>query len=332
MKLHSFFNVLICGAATLAAALPSAAQSQDARLTREEYIERYKNIAVDHMERYGIPASIILAQGLLESGNGNSRLARAANNHFGIKCHTDWRGETLTHDDDAPGECFRKYDSAEESFRDHAEFLSNHRHKRYDSLFVYASDDYVHWARGLKAAGYATAPDYAERLIRLIEENKLYLFDRDCGDSLYTAARRVQPDTPQTTAGDEGGFNPNACRVTVKTHGGYNVYRCNGVCYITAAKDERYENTAALFRISARALRRYNDAEKDAQPVEGQIIYIERKRNAWEGPELLYTVQSEGETLRDIAQRHGIRARALARLNGTGTEAVFLHGRTVKLR
>ena len=132
------------------------------RQTKEEYIERYKHIAIDHMERYGIPASITMAQGILESDSGNSNLARRSNNHFGIKCKKDWKGQRVYHTDDAPDECFRKYDSVEESYEDHANFLD--KSPRYDSLFAYSNTDYRSWARGLKAAGYATAPDYAQRL------------------------------------------------------------------------------------------------------------------------------------------------------------------------
>ena len=148
--------------------LPLAAQ---VRTTREEYIDRYKSIAIAQMERYGIPARITLAQGILESDCGNSLLSMRSNNHFGIKCKRDWTGEKVYHDDDAKGECFRSYPSVEASYRDHAEFLDSQ--PRYDSLFAYAHDDYRSWARGLKAAGYATAPDYAQRLIRIIEENEL---------------------------------------------------------------------------------------------------------------------------------------------------------------
>ena len=131
--------------------------SAQTRQTKEEYIDKYKHIAIDHMERYGIPASITLAQGILESDSGNSNLARRANNHFGIKCKKDWKGERVYHTDDAPNECFRKYDTVEESYEDHAEFLD--QSPRYDSLFAYSTTDYKSWARGLRAAGYATAPD-----------------------------------------------------------------------------------------------------------------------------------------------------------------------------
>lgn len=144
------------------------------RQTREAYIEKYKAIAVQQMNQYGIPASIILAQGCLESGDGNSTLAINGNNHFGIKCH-NWNGDSILHDDDDIGECFRKYKSAEESFRDHSEFLR--KGVRYSSLFQLGHTDYKNWAFGLKAAGYATNPKYAQLLIDAIEKNKLYIFD-----------------------------------------------------------------------------------------------------------------------------------------------------------
>lgn len=170
--------------------LPAQAQ---VRQTREEYINKYKKIAVAHMERYGIPASITMAQGILESDCGNSWLSQASNNHFGIKCKRNWTGDVVYYDDDEKGECFRSYPSVEASYQDHAEFLDSQ--PRYDSLFSYAPNDYKSWARGLKAAGYATALDYAQRLIRIIEESKLYLLDRE--DGLTITERK--PDTSPTT-------------------------------------------------------------------------------------------------------------------------------------
>ncbi len=149
------------------------------------YIERFKAIAVDEMNRSGIPASITLAQGMLESANGNSSLAREANNHFGIKCHAGWQGKTVTKDDDEAGECFRFYNSAEESYRDHTEFL---KRQRYAFLFELDRNDYKGWARGLKQAGYATNPRYPELLIGLIERYGLERFDR--GETVIAKAQR----------------------------------------------------------------------------------------------------------------------------------------------
>jgi LysM repeat protein len=152
-----------------------------------DYIERFQGIAVREMNKYGIPASITLAQGLLESGNGNSSLAVQANNHFGIKCNSDWKGKTIYKDDDAVGECFRVYSSPEESYRDHSEFLLR---KRYAALFQLDRNDYTGWAHGLKKAGYATNPKYAELLISLIERYDLQQYDR--GETVLAKEKREE--------------------------------------------------------------------------------------------------------------------------------------------
>ncbi len=144
------------------------------KLTTEEYIDAYKWIARKEMKKNGIPASITLAQGILESASGNSVLARKANNHFGIKCTSDWNGKTYYADDDKPNECFRRYKHPETSFHDHSEFL---KRKRYSSLFELDRDDYEGWAKGLRKAGYATNPKYPQLLINLIEKHKLYKYD-----------------------------------------------------------------------------------------------------------------------------------------------------------
>ena len=312
------------------AALPLFANTQT-QMTREEYIEKYKNIAIAHMEHYGIPASITMAQGILESSNGNSPLSRSSNNHFGIKCKKYWTGEKVYHDDDEKGECFRKYPSVEASYRDHAEFLD--KSPRYDSLFVYSSTDYRSWARGLKAAGYATAPDYAERLVRIIEENKLFLLDQENGQKLYAESHGALPieESEMPAMGSEDGVNPDAFRVTINAHRGYNVYRTNNVCYILAKEGDRYEHIASLFAVSAKSLRRYNDVEPSAQPEKGDIIFIERKRKAWEGNVLLHTVRHD-ESLHQVAQAYGIRMRSLAKLNRLKPEAKLINGQTLKVR
>lgn len=167
-----------------------------------DYINKYKDIAVDQMQRYGVPASITLAQGILESGSGQGRLARTANNHFGIKCHKDWQGDSINHDDDAIGECFRKYSDPVQSFEDHSLFLKNRN--RYAFLFSLPPSDYKGWAWGLKKAGYATDSKYPEKLISLIERYQLYNYDVyspqkhqktyvvQKGDTLYSVARRFQ--------------------------------------------------------------------------------------------------------------------------------------------
>jgi len=144
-------------------------------MSRSEYIERYKREAISQMKKYNIPASITLAQAILESADGNSELAKNSNNHFGIKCHSSWEGEKVYHDDDEEGECFRAYDNIEQSFEDHSKFLLK---ERYADLFKLNIEDYKSWARGLKKAGYATNPDYAKHLIRIIEDNDLSQIDK----------------------------------------------------------------------------------------------------------------------------------------------------------
>ncbi len=169
-------TIIAAAAMALMTAMTGAATAQ--RMTRADYIERYAPVATAHAEKYGIPASVKMAQGILESGDGNGRLAREANSHFNIKVKAadNWRGAVIRHDDDAPNEAFRAYGTAEESWEDHSRYLDTQ--PRYDSLFRHGPTNYRAWARGLKNAGYATDPLYAEKLIRIIEENELWRLDR----------------------------------------------------------------------------------------------------------------------------------------------------------
>lgn len=344
---------------SLASSVPMATAQE--RQTKQEYIDRYKSLAIAHMEHYGIPASIIMAQGILESDSGNSPLARRSNNHFGIKCKSNWTGERVFHDDDEKGECFRKYSTVEESYIDHSEFLD--KQPRYDSLFVYSSTDYRSWARGLKAAGYATAPDYAERLIRIIEDNRLDLLDAEDGERRYddyvagaldivatepfdsrlpqitpltgSAASHTGRDTAGEddcmTAHDTGTVNPDTFRVTINSHCGYNVYMANTAHYVVAKNGDTYQSIGRLFDISAATLRRFNDVDKSAEPAEGDIIYIDRKLARWNGSTTLHIVRS-GETLASLSQWYGIRLRSLAKMNKVRPTAELVEGQTIRLR
>ena len=314
--------------------LPAQAQ---VRQTREEYINKYKKIAVAHMERYGIPASITMAQGILESDCGNSWLSQASNNHFGIKCKRNWTGDVVYYDDDEKGECFRSYPSVEASYQDHAEFLDSQ--PRYDSLFSYAPNDYKSWARGLKAAGYATAPDYAQRLIRIIEESKLYLLDREDGLNIYGAQTghltddwfSGQSNVDQAAAIASGAVDPDDYRVTVNAHKGYNVYRTNGVNYIVAKEGDTFENIGRKFRISPRNLRKFNDLKGKAQPVRGEQIYIDRKQKRWEG-NARHHIVTEGETVASVAQSYALREKSLRKLNRLKAGAALRSGQTLRIR
>ena len=318
-------------------AVDSAAQS---RQTREEYVDKYKHIAIEHMERYGIPASITLAQGILESDSGNSNLARRSNNHFGIKCKSNWTGARVYHDDDERNECFRKYDTVEESYEDHAEFLD--QSPRYDSLFAYSSSDYRSWARGLKAAGYATASDYAQRLVRIIEENKLYLFDKDNGVELYAQSMHAERggvdeafasqssvDMPETL---EARVDPDNYRVPERTYNGYSVYANNGVHYVVARDGDSFARIAQTFNLAERTLRKYNERDPNsvADPIEGELIYLEQKQSRWLGESRSHRVKG-GETLTSIAQEYGIREKQLARMNHLKGDATLVEGDMLRL-
>ncbi len=168
------------------------------------YVLQYKDIAKGNMKQYGIPASIILAQGILESGAGSGTLSKTANNHFGIKCHTGWTGESVRHDDDAEQECFRKYNDPAESYRDHAEFLTGR--SRYASLFKLEKGDYQGWAKGLKAAGYATDPKYPDKLISYIERYNLHQYDAEVLGVEFTPIQKSQPVAVNTRPGNTEGF------------------------------------------------------------------------------------------------------------------------------
>ena len=328
------------------------------KLTPEEYIYRWRATAVDNMEVYGIPASITMAQAILESGFGNGYLARVANNHFCIKCKSSWTGRTITHADDRPDDCFRVYDSVEESFADHANFLCSG--KRYEFLFAYDTDDYKSWAKGLKKAGYATAEDYAERLIGVVERYNLSLLDKKNGIALYDEylakelgvklddMAPVTTSTTTTTAStavaeqgaeaanlriaySDNGVDPNNYRVTINSHAGYNVYRTNGTFYILAKEGDTYEQLGKLFELSPRLLRKFNDVKKPAQPAANDVLYIEPKMALWDGEEMLHTVK-DGETLYTISQMYGIRLKALTKLNSTLKGKALTEGQTVRLR
>ena len=331
-----FFRIAIPFIAFLfSGMLPAKAQSRRVRLTYEEYIDRYKEIAIDHMERYGIPASITMAQGLLESDAGNSWLSKQSNNHFGIKCKRNWTGRKVYHDDDEKGECFRAYDSVEESYRDHAEFLD--RGDRYNFLFSLSSDDYKGWARGLKKAGYATAPDYAERLIRIVEENELYLLDRKDGSRLYAARHRRGEDLDSWTSDQTPAISgtqqidPDNYRVTINAHAGYNIYQTNGVYYILAKDKDTFENIGRRFRLSPRNLRKFNDMDAKAQPMSGETIYIDRKKNRWTGSATHHTCR-KGETVFAVSQLYGIRMRAIRRMNHLKRDAVLVENEQIRIQ
>lgn len=248
---------------------------------RIAYINQYKDMAIGNMKRYGIPASITLAQGCLESGNGKSTLAVKANNHFGIKCHNDWDGPTIRHDDDAPKECFRKYPNASESYEDHSKYLSGKR--RYASLFDLSVKDYKGWAKGLKAAGYATNPNYANELIKIIEDYELYKFDsgeyfanidyEEMGDEKVAVA-----EEDMLFEGIADGAEPMQVSPLYAYSMDRQIYSDNGRAYIFANEGDTYEDIAKEYKLFNREIRKFNKVKKKNITLRaGDIVYLEKR-------------------------------------------------------
>ena len=282
-----------------------------------DYIDKYSDIAIKEMKRTGVPASITLAQGILESNAGQSVLATKGNNHFGIKCHNDWKGKTMKMDDNAPKECFRVYPNAEASFRDHSDFLRSR--DRYKSLFELKQTDYKGWARGLKKAGYATDPGYADKLITLIEDYELYRFDKGVKVSVKPPLEIEEPKVVQLEPRPGMKYQESVTFSTARK-----VYSQNGVPFVYSEAGETYASIAASNGLFLKELLKFNDHEQELALEPGTIVYLARKKA--QGPVGVnkYVVEKDGETLRDIAQRFGIRYAALQKLN------IVLYGKTLE--
>ena len=367
--------VLVC--LTLAAA---------GQTPQEKYIQKYAPMAVSEMYRTGVPASITLAQGLLESRYGLSSLASEGNNHFGIKCH-DWKGRKMYVDDDRKGECFRVYDDPEQSFMDHSDFL---RYRdRYKFLFEFETTDYKAWAYGLKKAGYATDPAYPQKLIKYIEDYNLGQYDsmtvRQAEDKSDKEGQRLEKEEKKLEKEGKGKPSPkvggdksskgakeprkssrrkrNAPRskyvddtqtaiiaspnsieepkkmsAKIGTHERYSynatleMMSRNGVPYIPAMPGETVSSIARRYDLFEREVRRFNDLGPDDEITPGEIVYLQQKKK--QAPRGLdkYIVGRDGESLRDIAQRFGIRLTTLKKLNGFGDDHVLREGDTVLMR
>ena len=282
-----------------------------------DYIDKYSDIAIKEMKRTGVPASITLAQGILESNAGQSVLATKGNNHFGIKCHNDWKGKTMKMDDNAPKECFRVYPNAEASFRDHSDFLRSR--DRYKSLFELKQTDYKGWARGLKKAGHATDPGYADKLITLIEDYELYRFDKGVKVSVKPPLEIEEPKVVQLEPRPGMKYQESVTFSTARK-----VYSQNGVPFVYSEAGETYASIAASNGLFLKELLKFNDHEQELALEPGTMVYLARKKA--QGPVGVnkYVVEKDGETLRDIAQRFGIRYAALQKLN------IVLYGKTLE--
>ncbi|MCB0483592.1 MAG: glucosaminidase domain-containing protein [Flavobacteriales bacterium] len=314
-------HLLLCAVALFVSAI--AFSQNKARMSPSAYIQTYDQDAVREMLKSGVPASITLAQGMLESDYGNSDLAKNARNHFGIKCHSTWQGKRFYKDDDAKGECFRVYATAYESYLDHSDFLR--RNKRYAFLFELKRTDYKGWARGLKKAGYATNPKYPELLIKIIEENNLQRFDtmteedlEDLGGIPISKEEKLSTNSPRSTS------KPS-------TYNGTVVVSNNNIKYVQAGAGDNADALAKRHNMGRWQILRYNEIDKTYRFSEGEVVYLQPKRRKFRGAVNTHLVKS-GETLWSISQEYGIRKKRLARMNGLSPDMTISAGQSLNLR
>ena len=275
----------------------------------QQYIDQFKDIAIEQMLRYKIPASITLAQGLFESGAGKSELTLRGNNHFGIKCN-GWTGRKTYHDDDRSNECFRAYDSAYDSYEDHSRFLASNT--RYRSLFNLSITDYKGWAKGLKAAGYATNPQYAHKLIEIIQLYKLYQYDNAKGYDKFMSQRTKDH----------------------QVQGALHVIRIfNKNYYLVARAGDTFKTIGEEVGISYRKIAKYNERDRRDQLEEGEIIWLKKKQKKApkDYEERLHYVR-QGESMYSIAQKYGIRLKNLYKMNHLSPDHQIQVGEGLRLR
>jgi len=305
-------------------------------LTRQEYIDTWKEEAVYQMAAHGIPASITLAQGILESRDGNSRLAKEGNNHFGIKCHSDWEGKRIYEDDDARNECFRQYRNGRESFDDHSDFLKKPRYAR---LFELEMTDYKGWARGLKECGYATSSEYAKSLIRIIEENNLQQYDEQ---GVIYAERKEVPDRKEGSPranisvshekkqAKRSGNKSAEDRQEITLAGKHEVQLSdNRIKFVVVREGDTRESIAHEIDLNVLILNRFNDFNSKTALKPGDIVYLQPKRTKAAQDE---HIAVEGDTWFSISQKHGIKLKQLCKLNGAGSDAPIAPGTRVVMK
>lgn len=309
-----------------------------------EYIEKYKDLAISEMQRTGIPASIKLAQALHESGMGRSTLAREANNHFGIKCGSSWDRKTyyIEDDDYRNGKkiksCFRNYSNPHESFVAHSDFLSNSN--RYSSLFLLHKGDYRSWATGLKKAGYATDPKYADKLIRVIEEYQLYQYDQYDEKIIAQTQNTSSPSNAESTKENESAIanapktESKQSRRTGKSDIRYNASTVNHTDVIVATGIESLRQIAKDFDLELKDIKEMNPAieASSSQNLEsGTVVYLENKKMNYKGS-IKYHLVQPGETMELISNKYAIQLKALYLKNRMPKDAQPMPGEKVYLK
>ena len=304
MNLKHFNRLILILIIAVATVFSASAQYKSSQY--ERYIKQYAPLAVKHQQKYKIPASITLAQGLLESGAGQSDLAKRSNNHFGIKCHSDWKGGKVYHDDDYKGECFRKYSSPDQSYEDHSLILT--QRPRYATLFTLNIRDYKGWAKGLQKCGYATDRSYANRLIKIIEDYELYVYD--------TAKLSTKKSVNASS------FSPAR----------YTIYKANGLLYVHSNGKDNVESIAQSLGFTAKEICRYNEFPDTEFPLQaGDIVYLQKKKRKADKPNYDHVVQM-GESMHSISQNYGIQTKSLYKLNKKDKDYIPEEGDVLKLR
>lgn len=289
------------------------------RLSPEQYIATYKDLAIREMKRMGVPASITLAQGLLETEGGNSALLLKSNNHFGIKCKSSWTGESVSHDDDAAGECFRVYKNAEDSYRDHSNFLKGN--DRYAFLFKLDPANYKGWAYGLKKAGYATNPNYPQILINNIEKYKLQQYSLEALSDVpvFDATKYTNdPEVKSVIPDEESNSSSINQEITI-----------NGCKALRASKGTSLLAIATLYNIPLSKLLEFNDLQNAGLLPKNQFIFLQKKQI--KGDSKIYVAQRD-ESLYDISQKNGIQLKNLQAYNSTDNLNVLKEGALVNLQ
>lgn len=303
---YSLRNILFLFLMT--GSVSTVAQQQKWNQRYQTYIDQYRDMAIEQMLRNRIPASITLAQGILESGAGNSELVKKGNNHFGIKCH-GWTGRTVHKDDDAKQECFRAYNNAQESYEDHSKFLT--KNKRYSQLFSLSITDYKGWAHGLKACGYATNPNYAPMLINLIELYKLYEYDR---------AKSYDKFMAQNSGHRQDGFL-------------HPIHIYNKNYFLQARKGDTFKAIGKEIGISGKKIAKYNERDYNSPLVENEMIWLKKKQKKAEASykKRPHRVKA-GESMYSIAQYYGIRLKSLYKMNKLSPDYELKVGNELRVR
>ncbi|MBQ8152054.1 MAG: glucosaminidase domain-containing protein [Paludibacteraceae bacterium] len=295
-------KIILAGLLVCMSSVPMMAQMKWSQ-QYQQYFDQYKDYAIEQMRRYHIPASITLAQGVLESAAGKSELTVKGNNHFGIKCH-GWTGRAVYHDDDERNECFRAYDNAYDSYEDHSKFLSTSN--RYSSLFKLKLNDYKGWAYGLKACGYATNPRYAIQLIDIIQLYKLYEYDDRKSSKSKSSAYQM---------------------------GEYRVYEFNKNYYVIAKAGDSYRKIGDIYDVSYKKLAKYNENDRNAVLEEGDFVWLQKKRrHAPKEYKKRPHVVKDGESMYTIAQRYGIRLKYLYKMNDLTPDYQIKVGDVLRIR